>query len=269
MADIDDLFFNDDNFKNNKVKESKRILLIVAYDGTGYCGWQKQPNGITVEEILNRALNRITGEKIEVIGASRTDSGVHALGNVAVFDTVSPIPAEKFSYCLNKVLPPDIVIQSSRAVPEDFHPRHEDCIKTYEYRIYNSTFPNPMRRRFTHFLYYKLDVSKMQEAAVCLLGEHDFKSFANPGGQQKTSVRNIKSLDITRDGEEIIIRISGNGFLYNMVRIIAGTLIKVGLGMYQPEHVKEILEAGNRNAAGPTAPACGLTMVGIVYDRFK
>lgn len=166
----------------------KRVKIVVAYDGTMYCGWQVQENGITVEEILNKKLSELLREDIIIIGASRTDSGVHALGNVAVFDTESRIPPEKMSYALNQRLPEDIVIQHSCEVPLDWHPRYQDCSKTYEYKIYNHHFPNPLARRYSHFVYYPLDIEKMQQAADFLKGEHDFKSFCSKRGQQLTSV---------------------------------------------------------------------------------
>lgn len=243
----------------------KRIKLIISYDGTNYCGWQIQINGITVEEVINRELSRLLGEETAVIGASRTDSGVHALGNVAVFDTFSKIPPEKMCFALNQRLPEDIRIQESVEVPLTFHPRYCDSIKTYEYKILNRRFDIPTMRLYTHFIYMPLNEKKMQEAAEYLTGEHDFKSFCSSRTQVTDTVRTIYNIDVLKSGEIISIRISGNGFLYNMVRIIVGTLIKVGLGVYPPEHVKEILEAKDRNVAGPKAPAEGLTLIGIEY----
>ena len=155
----------------------KRVKLTVAYDGTNYCGWQVQPNGLAVQEVLNRCLSELLKTKIEVIGASRTDAGVHALGNVAVFDTEARMPAEKFSYALNTRLPQDIRIQNSCQVPDDFHPRFQETVKTYEYKIYNRKFPDPTKRLYTYFYYYPLDVEKMRQGAAYLIGEHDFKSF--------------------------------------------------------------------------------------------
>ncbi|SEQ00167.1 tRNA pseudouridine38-40 synthase [Lachnospiraceae bacterium RM5] len=245
--------------------EKRRVKLIIAYDGTNYVGWQKQINGIAVEEILNKELTRLLGEEIEVIGASRTDSGVHALGNVAVFDTVSKIPPEKMSFALNQRLPNDIRIQESKEVSLDFHPRYQDTIKTYEYKILNRRFDIPTMRLYHYFMYMPLDENKMAEAAKYLVGEHDFKSFCSARSQVKDTIRTVTDLSVTKSGDVITIRISGNGFLYNMVRIIAGTLIKVGLNVYPPEHVKEILEAKDRNVAGPKAPARGLTLIDINY----
>lgn len=246
----------------------KRIKLTVAYDGTDYCGWQVQPNGITIEEVLNREISGLVGEEIRVIGASRTDSGVHALGNVAVFDTESTIPAERFAYALNRRMPEDIVIVQSEQVPDDWHPRYQDVItKTYEYHIYNAEVPNPLKRRTTAFVSFSLDVEQMKKGAAYLVGEHDFVSFCNVRTNTNDTVRTVYDLTVERNGEDICIRITGNGFLYNMVRIIAGTLIRVGRGFYTPEKVKEILEAGKRTEAGVTAPPEGLTLVNIQYGN--
>ena len=243
----------------------KRVKLTVAYDGTNYCGWQVQPNGLAVQEVLNRCLSEFLGTETEVIGASRTDAGVHALGNVAVFDTEARMPAEKFSYALNTRLPQDIRIQDSCQVPEDFHPRFQETIKTYEYKIYNRQFPDPTKRLYTYFYYYPLDVQKMRQGAGYLIGEHDFKSFCATAAVVETTVRTIYELTVSRQEDIITIRVTGNGFLYNMVRIIAGTLLQAGMGMIEPEEIKTILAAKERSAAGPTAPAQGLTMIGIEY----
>lgn len=245
----------------------KRVRLVIAYDGTNYCGWQRQINGVTVEEVLNRTLTDLLGETIGVIGASRTDSGVHAMGNVAVFDTKTRIPAEKISFALNQRLPDDIRIQKSDEVALDWHPRFCDSTKTYEYRILNRRFPDPLQRFYTHFVYMPLDVEKMKEAAAYIVGEHDFASFCSSGSQVESTIRTVYTLEVFREEDVISIRISGNGFLYNMVRIIVGTLMKVGLGVYPPEHVKEIVEAKDRYQAGPKAPACGLTLIGIEYGE--
>lgn len=242
-----------------------RVKLIVAYDGTHYCGWQIQDNGITVEEVLNKALSELLGEDIRVIGASRTDSGVHALGNVAVFDTETRIPAEKLAFALNQRLPDDIRIQNSCQVGDDFHPRYCDSIKTYEYKIWNSRFPNPLVRLYSKFVYYNIDINKMQQAADYLVGEHDFKSFCSARTQVESTVRRVTDIQFTKEGNMITMRIKGYGFLYNMVRIIMGTLLKCGMGMYEPEHVREILEACDRGKAGPKAEACGLTLIGIEF----
>lgn len=244
----------------------KRVKMIVAYDGTNYKGWQVQPNGITIEEVLNKKLSELLGEEIVVSGASRTDSGVHSMGNVAIFDTNTRMPADKISFALNQRLPEDIVVQGSCEVPLDWHPRYQNSTKTYEYRILNRTFRMPTRRLDTYFYHYPLDVEKMQQAAAHLVGEHDFKSFCAVGAQVKTTVRTIYACDVEKNEDIITIRVTGNGFLYNMVRIIAGTLIRVGGGEIVPKQIPEILAACDRAAAGPTAPAHGLTMMGIVYE---
>lgn len=243
----------------------KRIKLTVAYDGTNYCGWQIQKNGITVEEVLNKTLSKFFGQEIAVIGASRTDSGVHAMGNVAVFDADVTMPPEKISYAINNLLPDDIRIQKSEEVAPDFHPRYCDIRKTYEYRIYNAQFPDPMMRLYSHFVYYRLNEMKMQQAANYLVGEHDFKSFCTPKEEVENTVRTIYYIKVVREGNLIRIRINGNGFLYNMVRIIVGSLLKVGMGMIPPERIGEILEARDRTKAGHKAAACGLTLLEVEY----
>lgn len=276
-----------------------RIMLTIAYDGTDYVGWQMQPNGIAVEQVINKALSELLKEDIIIAGASRTDSGVHADCNVAVFDTETRIPADKICFALNQRLPKDIVCTSSCEVKPDFHPRHADCTKTYEYTIYNAVHPDPIKRRYSYFVYVPLDIDAMRQAAEYLKGEHDFASFCSAHAQVKTTVRNIYSLDIIQGDEinqgdgsliekgnnedkkeaididgpqriyvshDIKIRISGNGFLYNMVRIIVGTLVKVGYHFYPPEYVKTILDACDRTKAGPKAPAEGLKLVGIEYN---
>lgn len=239
----------------------KRVILTVAYDGTNYHGWQLQPNVITIESVLNETLSNLLKEDIKVIGASRTDTGVHALGNIAVFDTQARMPAEKFSYALNQRLPEDIRIQSSREVAQDFHPRKQNSRKTYEYKILNSAFPMPVYRLYSHFTYVPLDVELMQKAACYLKGEHDFKSFCSINTVAETTVRTIYDITVEKSGDMITIRVTGSGFLYNMVRIIVGTLIEVGRQNLEPENMTDILKALDRTKAGPTAPACGLTLV--------
>ena len=245
----------------------KRVKLIVAYDGTNYSGWQLQKNAVTIEQKLNEALFALLGEEIQVTGASRTDAGVHSLGNVCVFDTNTRMPAEKISYALNTRLPEDIVVQDSCEVALDFHPRAGKSQKTYEYRILNTKFRNPTLRLNTYFYHYDLDVQAMQKAADYLVGEHDFKSFCSTHAQVETTVRTIYSCTVEKEGDVIKIRVTGNGFLYNMVRIIAGTLIEVGAGKRVPEEILTMLEKTDRCSAGATAPAHGLTMIGIEYEK--
>lgn len=258
-------------------------MLVVAYDGTEYSGFaaQKDPSIRTIEGELNRALSELTGENILAAGASRTDAGVHALCNYAVFDTNSPIPPVKFAPAVNTRLPEDIRVRKSVEVDPDFHPRTQRSEKTYEYRIYNARIPDPLKRRYAYCTYFHLDIGKMRQAAEWLIGEHDFASFSNPARDTKNTVREITGIEIEErpcpvpqlmlsrrhtvseadEARDIVIRVRGRGFLYNMVRIIAGTLIRVGRGMTQPEDIPAILEARDRQAAGDTTPARGLWLV--------
>ena len=282
-----------------------RIMLRAAYDGTEYSGWQVQPNAVTIEGKLNEALSQLTGEDIQVIGASRTDAGVHSLGNVCVFDTDTRIPAEKICYAVNNMLPSDIRVIESKEVEADFHPRHCDSVKTYEYKIWNDIFPSPVLARYAHFTYRKIDIDKMKAAAEKLVGTHDFGAFCGSGSQAETTVRTIFSIEIETEsmemsvtgqtgqgnrladrtlevtekknkeqknlgtdyqfGNMIKIRVQGSGFLYNMVRIIAGTLLDIGTGLMEVEAIDKCLETHQRSDAGPTAPANGLTMIGIRF----
>lgn len=245
----------------------RRIRLVVAYDGTNYHGWQVQPGAVTVEQVLNEALSQLMGEEIAVIGASRTDSGVHSRGNVAVFDTENRMAADKVCLAVNQRLPEDVRVLSSEEVALDWHPRKRRCVKTYEYKIYNQRVEMPDKRLYTYFFYYKLDLEAMRQGAAYLLGEHDFKSFCSARTQVTDTVRTVYSLSVERDREDVVtLRIKGSGFLYNMVRIIAGTLIQVGAGRLAPEEVGNMLAARDRRAAGPTAPAKGLTLAGMEYE---
>lgn len=246
----------------------KRIMLIVAYDGTNYSGWQFQPNADTIEGRLNAALSELLEEEICVVGASRTDAGVHSMGNVAVFDTESRIPAEKLAFAINARLPEDIIVQKSMEVNADFHPRKCDCVKTYEYRIYTGRMENPQLIRYTWHRYGQLDIEAMRRGAAYLVGEHDFTSFCAVASDALSKVRTIYSIEVKEQSKVLTIRVKGNGFLYNMVRIIAGTLVDVGMGRTDPEDIPGILEGRDRRLAGTTAPAKGLTQVGIEYEEF-
>ncbi len=244
-----------------------RIKLTIAYDGTNYAGWQVQKNALGVEAVLNRALSKLTKEEITVIGASRTDSGVHAAAQVAVFDTESTIPPERFSLAINQKLPADIVVLHSEEVAADWHPRYQNNIyKTYRYRILNTKEKDPLRRLYVAHVSFPLDLEKMQEASGYILGTHDFTGFSNIKSEVLSSVRTITNLRLEQDGDEIVLTITGDGFLYNMVRMIAGVLIRVGRGFYGPEKVKEILESQERTKDRFTAPACGLTLLDIQYE---
>lgn len=316
----------------------KNIKLVVAYDGTNYSGWQIQPNAVTIEQLLDKAINSLTGENIHVTGASRTDAGVHAMGNVAVFKTNSTIPGRRWAYAINRFLPDDIVVQASWEVEKNFHPRHCNTVKTYEYKILNTPFPFPKERNYSWHVSHDLNINKMKEAAQILVGEHDFKSFCCVRTQTESTVRHIYSIEIIKEniynknisekffnkynndsikkngdnkkncldmkasdnmsglsdkifgknyscddklqnnnvsaanradnisnGSYITIRIKGNGFLYNMVRIIAGTLMQVGRGQLTPAAVQNMLLSKDRCSAGQTAPPQGLTLMGIDY----
>ena len=246
-------------------------MLTIAYDGTNYSGWQIQPDTETIEGVLDRELSRLLGEKIRVIGASRTDAGVHAEGAVAVFDTDSSIPGEKFSYAINQSLPDDIVVRRSEEVAPDFHPRKTDCKKTYRYSIWHDAFPMPTVCRYANWVHYPLDVELMKTAARYFVGEHDFAAFCSAAADVDTTVRTIYEMRIEGGGGpgrfhgRIDIYVTGNGFLYNMVRIIAGTLLEVGEGRMAPEDVPAVIASGDRSLAGNTAPAKGLTLMGYEF----
>ena len=246
----------------------KRVMLTVAYDGSAYSGWQVQPNADTIEGQLNKHLSELLGEEITVIGASRTDAGVHALCNLAVFSTNARIPAEKISYALNQRLPQDIRIQKSEEVAEDFHPRKVETRKTYEYCIYHAKFANPILEKYSYFVYMPLDLKKMKQAAEILVGTHDFAGFSTYKPEVINTIRTITNIQILtehpwdkQDCELIRIRVTGNGFLYNMVRIIVGTLVAIGRGQMDIACIEQALETGNRELAGPTAPAQGLMLM--------
>lgn len=320
--------------KANKIL--KRVMLIVSYNGKNYCGWQRQPGKATIEGELEKAISQIAGKEIEVTGASRTDAGVHALGNVAVFDTDMNIPGEKWAYAVNTVLPSDISVVGSSIIPLDFHPRRCDTEKTYEYTLINSRFPVPLYSDYAWHIPYRLDIEKMRKAASYLIGPHDFKSFCSVNTQAKSTVRTVFSIDIveehlrddfypydefdeygcetdfscrddqvyadegdgnspmlgdggkicepdedifaneeydiyelaynhTFEGKKITIRIKGDGFLYNMVRIITGTLVDVGKGRFKPETVSKMLQKTDRTYSGQTAPPQGLSLINIDF----
>lgn len=242
------------------------IMLVVAYDGTEYCGWQIQKNAITIEQKIIEACQKLFSREIKLVGASRTDTGVHALGQIVLLKIETSIPIHKIPYAINAYLPDDIVITEAKMVTSNFHPRYDAKNKTYEYKIYNSNFPLPQHNRFAYFYHKTLDVDKMNRAAQYFIGKHDFKAFCSTGGSAKTTVREIYRCDVDIKDKMITITINGNGFLYNMVRIITGTLIEVGRGKTSPENITSIIESLDRNEAGVTAPAKGLTLVKINYN---
>ena len=244
-----------------------RIHLILEYDGTDYSGWQRQDNAPTVQQTAEEALLRLTGEKTVLHAASRTDAGVHALGQSAHFDTESRIPPEKFSYAMNALLPPDVRVRSSRLVPGDFHAQRDALGKRYRYLFYNSPHAGAINRRTHAHIYYPMDVSRMAEAAEALRGRHDFIAFAASGFSVKTTVRTIWDARVRDLGEgEIALTVEGDGFLYNMVRIIAGTLAAIGTGRLGEDAIARALASGDRLDLGPTAPALGLTLMKVFYE---
>jgi pseudouridylate synthase I len=248
----------------------RKILLTVAYDGSGYYGWQKQADKRfpTVQEAFEKALSAFFREDIVCIGASRTDRGVHAFGQRATIEVDTTVPTEKLPLALHSFLPEDIVVVDSVDVDDEFHPRFHCVCKTYEYKIYNAKFRNPVYRKYSEFNHKKLDILAMNDVAQVLVGKHDFKSFAASGFSSKTSVRTIFGISVEKSGEFATIRVTGDGFLYNMVRIISGTLIMVGEGKISKQQLEEILLSCDRTKAGKTAGAEGLTLVNIKYENY-
>jgi len=245
----------------------KRILLTVEYDGTNYAGWQRQINGLAVQQVLEEALQKATKERIVITGASRTDAGVHALGQAVHFDTESRIPPEKYPFVLNTMLPRDIRVHTGREVPEGFHARFMTCGKRYTYRIVNSRHASAIRRNTHVHVPLPLDLAPMQEAAKQLPGTHDYAAFQAAGGTAKTTIRTITSAELVRFGDEIILTVEGDAFLYNMVRIIAGTLIEIGLGRRSVNAFSEAYETLNRLSLGVTAPPQGLELTKVYYPE--
>jgi len=244
----------------------RNIKLTIEYDGSAYAGWQVQPNGTAVEEVIRTAVAGITGEPdVKLFGSGRTDAGVHAIGQVANFKTNTEIPAENLVHAINTKLPDDIAVVDAEDVPDDFHARYSAKSKTYRYSILNRPVRSPLLRRETCLVRERLDVAAMSKAARALVGERDFAAFqSKPDG--KPSVRTITWAGIEADGPRIDILVSGSGFLYNMVRAIAGTLIAVGMGKRTPESVADLIASRDRSAAGPTAPPQGLCLVSVAYD---
>jgi tRNA pseudouridine38-40 synthase len=245
---------------------SKRILITIEYDGSAYCGWQRQLNGPSVQQRVEEALQRVCGERIGIIGASRTDAGVHALGQRAHFDTNTAIPPDKLPFALNTVLPRDIRVIKGQEVPGDFHARFDARGKEYSYLIYNRRHPSALLRDLSAHVSLKLDEAAMQRACRHLIGEHDFAAFQAAGGTAKTTIRRIDRADVSRAGEELRLTVYGTAFLYNMVRIIAGTLIYVGQGRLSEDVFRQAISSGDRLALGPTAPPQGLCLSRVDYE---
>jgi tRNA pseudouridine38-40 synthase len=241
------------------------VKIGIQYDGTNYHGWQIQKNAVTVQETVKKALEKITGEEIKLIGCGRTDTGVHAERYFCNFNTASTMPAEKFVYALNANLPKDIVCFCSERAEDDFHANADAVKKRYVYKILCREFPDAFLCRYAWHYKYKLDVEAMKKAADAFIGEHDFIGFASSGFSVKTTVREIYSLDVSEKDDIITIDVTGNGFLYNMVRIIAGTLVSVGSGKIKADDMADIIASRDRERAGITAPPQGLCLKEVYY----
>lgn len=245
-----------------------KALLTIAYDGTNYHGWQRQKGDPvpTVEQMLNEACFQIFRREVEIIGASRTDRGVHAMGQRAALDiTGVSIPVDRLPAAINSKLPEDIAVRAAIEAADSFHPRFDCVKKTYEYRILNDSFRNPLLRNYTEFVYRPLSVDAMRGAAKAFVGRHDFKAFCAAGNSSSTTIRNIFEMSVKKEGNIIVISVTGDGFLYNMIRIIAGTLIDAGLGKTKPEDIADIIASRDRTRAGKTAGASGLMLKEIFY----
>ncbi len=247
------------------MSDMKNIKLIVEYDGSNYFGWQKQKNPRTVQETIENSIYEVTGEKVKLIGASRTDSGVHARAYVCNFFTESNIPSNKLYIVINQKLPEDIVVLSSEEVSKDFHSRFASHGKMYSYTILNRNERPAINRNYVYQYGRKLDIKLMQEAAKYFLGKHDFTAFKSTGSSVKDSIRTITDIQVIKEADYIKFYVSGDGFLYNMVRIIVGTLLDVGECKIEPKYVKEIIVLKDRNKAGRVVPARGLCLEKVFY----
>lgn len=243
----------------------RNIKIEIEYDGTNYCGWQVQQNGITIQGEIIKALEKLTGKDITVHGSGRTDAGVHARGQVANFILENNIPVKRLPLALNSNLPKDISIINAKEVPADFHARYSATGKRYIYHIYESNYRSALLRNYSYHVHYRLDHDKMKEAARVFVGSHDFKGFMASGSSVENTVRTINKLDIRKENKSLYICIEGDGFLYNMVRIIVGTLVEIGIGKMETGQIKKALESGERTDAGHTAPAQGLFLDKVFY----
>ncbi|TVM03542.1 MAG: tRNA pseudouridine(38-40) synthase TruA [Candidatus Brocadia sp. WS118] len=245
----------------------RNIRLLIEYEGTQYAGWQWQKNGKTVQETLSKAVERVVQEPVKMYGASRTDSGVHALGQVANFKTTSSIPSERLIHAINFYLPHDITVKGAADVTESFHAQYDAQSKIYQYTLLNDWIRTSLNRNFCYVCGYLLNADKMHDAAQHLIGTHDFTSFTTSALQEKNRIRTVKKLEIKKEGKYLYFTVEADGFLYNMVRTMVGTLIEVGRGKIMVERMKDILSAKNREFAGPTAPAKGLCLIEVKYNH--
>lgn len=243
----------------------RNIKLTIEYDGKDFNGWQKQPNKLNIQGTIEKAIEKITGEQIELNASGRTDAGVHALGQVANFKTQSTIPLEKIAIAINSNLKKSIIIKKAEEMPQEFHARYACKRKTYQYIIDNSETGTAIYRNIKYNFSQKINVQEMQKAVKYFIGEHDFKAFKASGTSSKTSVRTIYSAEVIKQNQDIIIKLTGNGFLYNMVRIISGTLLEVGIGKIKAEQIPDIIKSKDRTKAGKTLPPQGLYLVEVLY----
>lgn len=242
-----------------------KVKLIVSYDGTDYYGWQRQDDVPSIQEELEKTCCKLFKQNINIQGAGRTDAGVHARGQCATFEVDTMIPMERIPLVLNRILPPDIVVTSAEIVSDDFHARYSAKNKTYKYKIVNADYPIPQMRNYAEFIYIPLNIEDMDKGAQYFVGTHDFSAFCSSKNTKKTTTRTIHYAKISKDEEIITFEVCGNGFLYNMVRIMVGTLIQVGTGHMEPSKISDIILSKDRKKAGNTVPACGLTLSGVEY----
>ncbi len=241
----------------------RTIKLIVEYDGTNYAGWQVQPNGLAIQQVLEEGVARLVKHPVRLSSSGRTDAGVHARGMVAAFGTETAVPVKAFRDGLNALLPPDIAVRQAVEVAAEFNPRRDAIGKQYRYTILAAQCRSPLTRLYAWHLRKPLDLARMRQAAALFVGEHDFAAFRTAGCAAKTTVRRITALEIVQEGAFIRVDVYGTGFLRNMVRIMVGTLVAVGAGRFEPERISRCLEEGC--AAGPTAPAHGLCLMEVYY----
>lgn len=248
--------------------DMRRIVLIFEYDGTNYVGWQIQPNGLSVQEVMRGAFFKLTGERITLHASGRTDSGVHAHAQTAHFDTESRIPADRICFAMNTRLPSDIRVKASFEVPSDFHARYSVLKKHYLYTVNNAPHASAFTRNTALHVHYPLDLNRLNEAAFLFLGTHDFNAFRSSGGLNRSTERTVYCSEWTRDGDYLYYHVAGNGFLYNMVRIMVGTMLRIGQGLDEPSVISDALANAEREFAGDTAPAHGLALQRVEYELF-
>lgn len=243
----------------------RNIKLTLEYDGTNYAGWQRQTNAVTVEQKVEEAIEKLTGNHCEVIGSSRTDSGVHARAYVCNFFTDSAIPENKLKGAINNFLPEDIVARECEEVSLDFHSRFCSKGKRYIYTVFNGRQRPVILRNYTYYYHRELNIENMKKAAKYLVGTYDFSAFKNKGSKPRNSIRTVTEVGIVKKGDFVIFTVTGNAFLYNMVRIIVGTLLDVGCGRFEVDYIKYILDSKDRSKAGKSAPAAGLLLDEVFY----